>query len=372
MKKKTILLALAIVLFALGSWTARAQLMGAPVKGKVTQEGQTFPNARVTFTNPSNGKTFQLKTDKNGEFALVSIPAGSYEIKVLSDSGEELFKVTTMITGATTTETNDIKINVSKDYKPGEEAASSGGKTTDTAPKLTKEQLAKIKADNDKIAGLNALITQAQQAMQAQNWPGAETALKQLIAAAPDTNRWEFFKALGDAQKNSNELPDAAQTYDQGIKVAQALVSGNVPPDPKNPNSTPAAAKAGMGRILNAQGNVYLKLNKPDEAIASFKRAAEIDPSPAVAYYNLCAVQFNFNKMNDAAAACDKSVAADPSKADAWFFKGSALFKTGKTENGKFAAPPGTAEALSKYLELDANGLHAAEAKLILQKLGQK
>src|SRR5258707_6714504 len=372
MKKKTGFLAQAIVLLALGCLTARTQTVGVPVEGKVTQEGEPLANAWVILTNPLNGKTFKLKTDKNGGFALVNVPFGYYEIKVQSESGEDLFKETTMINGESTDVMNNIKIDISKDSRPTVEAASSGGKTTDTAPKLTKEQLAKIKADNDKIAGLNALITHAQPAMQAQNWPGAETALKQLIAAAPDTNRWEFFKALGDAQKNSNELPDAAQTYDQGIKVAQALVSGNVPPDPKNPNSTPAAAKAGMGRILNAQGNVYLKLDKPDEAIASFKRAAEIDPSPAVAYYNLCAVQFNFNKMNDAAAACDKSVAADPSKADAWFFKGSALFKTGKTENGKFAAPPGAAEALSKYLELDANGLHAAEAKLILQKLGQK
>src|SRR5258708_38324514 len=372
MKKKTGLLAQAIVLLALGCLTARTQTVGVPVEGKVTQEGEPLANAWVILTNPLNGKTFKLKTDKKGGFAVVNVPFGSYEIKVQSESGEDLFKETTMISGESTDVMNNIKIDISKDSRPTVEAASSGGKTTDTAPKLTKEQLAKIKADNDKIAGLNALITQAQQAMQAQNWPGAETALKQLIAAAPDTNRWEFFKALGDAQKNSNEFQDAVKTYAKGIEVGQALVSGSVPPDPKNPNSTPAAAKSGVGRMLTSQGNAYLSLEKPDEAVAAFKKAAEIDPNPAIAYYNLCAVEFNAGKYADAAAACDKSIAADATKADAWFFKGAALYKTGKMENGKQTVPPGTADALNKYLQIDPNGVHVGEVKIMFIAMGQK
>jgi len=219
---------------------------------------------------------------------------------------------------------------------------------------------------------LNTLITQAQTAMQAQNWPAAEAALKQLIAAAPDTNRWEFYKALGDAQKNSKEFQDAIQTYAKGITVGQALVSGSVPPDPKNPNSTPAAAKSGVGRMLSSQGNAYLSLEKVDEAVVAFTKAAEIDPNPAIAYYNLCAVEFNAGKYADAAAACDKSVAADATKADAWFYKGAALYKTGKMENGKQTVPGGTAEALNKYLQVDPNGVHVGEVKVMFVAMGQK
>jgi tetratricopeptide (TPR) repeat protein len=221
-------------------------------------------------------------------------------------------------------------------------------------------------------SGLNTLISQAQTAMQTQNWAGAEAALKQLNAAAPDTNRWEFYKALGDAQKNSSEFQDAVKTYAKGIEVGQALVSGSVPPDPKNPNSTPAAAKSGVGRMLTSQGNAYLSLEKPDEAVAAFKKAAEIDPTPAIAYYNLCAVEFNAGKYADAAAACDKSIAADATKADAWFFKGAALYKTGKIENGKQTVPPGTAEALNKYLQVDPTGTHVGEVKVMFVAMGQK
>ena len=62
---------------------------------------------------------------------------------------------------------------------------------------------------------------------QAQDWPKAENALKQLIAAAPDTTRWDFYMALGEAQSKSNKLAEAVQTYDKGLQVAQSLISGS-------------------------------------------------------------------------------------------------------------------------------------------------
>jgi len=52
---------------------------------------------------------------------------------------------------------------------------------------------------------LNSLIADAQAARQAQDWPKAENALKQLIAAAPETTRWDFYYALGDAQSRSSK-----------------------------------------------------------------------------------------------------------------------------------------------------------------------
>ncbi|MGE5322239.1 MAG: tetratricopeptide repeat protein, partial [Actinomycetota bacterium] len=208
---------------------------------------------------------------------------------------------------------------------------------------------------------MNGLIQQAQAAMQAQNWADAEKALKQLIADDPNTTRWEFYKALGDSQRNQQHLQDAIQSYEKGIQIATAVVSGTAPKDPHNPNPDPAKAKAGAGQMLNAEGGIYVQMNNNDQAIAAFRRGAEIDPNPGMAYYNLCAMEFNSAKYDGAADACGKSVAADPSRADAWFFKGAALSKAGK---GAAAA-----EALNKYLQLDPNGPHAAQAK---QMLAQK
>ncbi|HEY5028903.1 MAG TPA: tetratricopeptide repeat protein [Candidatus Angelobacter sp.] len=309
MKRNAIVLALGTLLFAVGFLPAHSQTIGAQAEGKVTQDGNPFPNAPVVFTNTQTGKIYKTKTEKNGEFRLLGVPYGSYEVNVLNDKGEKLSSDRTTLGTDNTTDSNILAIHVSKEAIPDNKF----GLPDPAAPKLTKEQLAKIAADNKKIAGLNSLISDAQNARQAQDWPKAENALTQLIAAAPDSSRWDFYMALGEAQSKSNKLPEAVQTYDKGIQVAQSLISGSSPADPKIPSLNPAAAKSGAGRMLTAQGNAYLKLQKPDEAIASLKKAAEIDPSSAMFSYNLCGVEFNAQKFDDARTACNKYLQLEPS-----------------------------------------------------------
>jgi predicted negative regulator of RcsB-dependent stress response len=308
MKRNAVVLALATLLFAVGFVPAHSQTVGAQAEGKVTQEGTPLANAPIVFTNTETGRTYKAKTDKKGEFKLLGVPYGSYQVTVLSEKGEKLFSDKTTLGTDNTSSNNILEIHASKEAIPENKF----GVPEPAAPKLTKEQLAKIAADNKKIAGLNSLISDAQTARQAQDWPKAENALTQLIAAAPDSSRWDFYMALGEAQSKSNKLPEAVQTYARGIQIAQSLISGSSPADPKIPSLNPAAAKSGAGRMLTAQGNAYLKLQKPDEAIASLKKAAEIDPSSALFSYNLCGVEFNAQKFDDAKAACNKYLQLEP------------------------------------------------------------
>ena len=240
---------------------------------------------------------------------MLGVPYGSYEVNVLNEKGEKLSSDRTTLGTGNTSSSNILEINAGKEPITDNKF----GLAQPAGPKLTKEQLAKIQADNKKIAGLNSLISDAQNARQAQDWPKAENALKQLIAAAPDTSRWDFYMALGEAQSKSNKPAEAVQTYDKGVQVAQSLISGSSPADPKVPSLNPAAAKQGAGHMLTAQGNDYLKLQKPDEAIASLKKATEIDPSSALYSYNLCGVEFNAQKFDDAKTACNKYLQLEPS-----------------------------------------------------------
>jgi tetratricopeptide (TPR) repeat protein len=64
--------------------------------------------------------------------------------------------------------------------------------------------------------------------------------------------------------------------------------------------------------MLTSQANDYLKLQKPDEAIASLKKATEIDSSSALYSYNLCGVEFNAQKFDDAKTACNKYLQLEP------------------------------------------------------------
>jgi hypothetical protein len=68
--------------------------------------------------------------------------------------------------------------------------------------------------------------------------------------------------------------------------------------------------------------------------------------------------------------AFDKAIAADPTRADAYYWKGVNLLGKAKLEGTKMVAPPGTAEAFNKYLELQPNGQFAEPAKQMLTQMG--
>jgi tetratricopeptide (TPR) repeat protein len=92
--------------------------------------------------------------------------------------------------------------------------------------------------------------------------------------------------------------------------------------------------------------------------------------SPAVAAFNSCARAYDAGKLDDAIAACDKAIALDPGKADAYFVKASVLYGNGRVgSGGKFEVPPGTVEALDKYLELAPDGGHAPDVHAMLDSL---
>jgi tetratricopeptide (TPR) repeat protein len=97
---------------------------------------------------------------------------------------------------------------------------------------------------------------------------------------------------------------------------------------------------------------------------------ARADPNAATAWFNLCATAYNTGDTEAALKACDRAIAADPGKADAWFIKGSVLFGQAPLDKaGRMAAPPGTRQALQKYLEIAPNGAHAGDVKAMLDFL---
>ena len=364
MKREKIFAAAAAcaILLALGSVTAWGQGYTGAVKAKVTKNSEPAAKLEVVLTDMGTGRQFKTKTDKSGEFYIGGLQPGENFILEIFGANKEVLYSHPRINISSNDVVDLAQIELTNPQASG---GTAGGEPYSATPqkhkKLTKEEQAAQKADAAKLTEMNSLIQQAQAAMQAQNWADAEKALKQLIADDPNTTRWEFYKALGDSQRNEQHLQDAIQSYEKAVQLAMAVVSGTAPKDPHNPNPDPAKAKEGAGQMLNAEGGIYVQMNNNDQAIAAFKRGAEIDPNPGMAYYNLCAMEFNSAKYDDAADACGKSVAADPSRADAWFFKGAALSKAGK---GSAAA-----DSLNKYLQLAPNGTHAAEAK---QMLAQK
>jgi len=215
----------------------------------------------------------------------------------------------------------------------------------------------------EKAARNDEIVTQVNAAMSAKDWKRAKELLPQLIAGEPD--RWEYYQWFGNAQSNLGEYADAAATYAQGIRKAE-IQSGSA----SDPGKV-KALKAGIGQMLVGQGNAYLKLRRTADAMVAYANAAEADPNPGLAYFNLCATAYNLGDMERAVPACEKSIQADPTRADAYFIKGSALFARGTLDKqGKYVVPPGTVEALRKYIELAPNGSHANDVNAMLEAAG--
>jgi tetratricopeptide (TPR) repeat protein len=242
------------------------------------------------------------------------------------------------------------------------------GQASQQASDADKARVAK--AQNEKANASNALIPQLNSAMENKQWQQAEDLLKQLVEINPDA--WLYRQALGNAQLNLGKYDDAVKSYDAGNKLAQTELESKTSTGDAA-NAERAKTKAGVALMLTSEGNAYIKLKKTDLAIAAYTKAAELDPNPAVAYFNLCATQYNMGNMAAAEAACEKAIAADPKKADAYFIKGSALYGDGKLgAQGKYILPPGTVEALKKYLELAPDGGHASDVKAMLEAAGVK
>jgi tetratricopeptide (TPR) repeat protein len=351
MKMKSIYLSLAMMVALSALLLGQTSLIR--VSGVVTDGTTPIADAQVTFTNAATGRSHKTKTGKDGTYAMVGLEYAVYTVEVASSKGEKLCTQKRTLSADSGQEAINIDINEG------------------SAKKVTAEEIEKIKAQNAKATSINALIKDYQTAANAQNWPEAESNLKKMVEMEP--TRWEYYQALGNVQLNQKEYDDAANSLSKGIELAQGVASSSAPKSTPAPGQDPAKAKVGVGQMLAAQGNVYIKLNKIDLAIASFTKAAEMDPNPAVAYFNLCATQYNIGKMKEAAVSCDKAIAADPKKADAYFIKGSAMYGDGKLDaNNKYVVPPGTTEALNKYLELAPEGGHAADVKAMLEALGVK
>ncbi|HEV7676461.1 MAG TPA: tetratricopeptide repeat protein [Candidatus Angelobacter sp.] len=346
MKTKLTYAVMTMLLFLAATTTGWSQATAGKVQGKVTDGGKPVADAQVTLTNIGTGRTFKMKTDKNGQFNGVGFPFGDYEEEVTA--GEKRYKTKVQIKGEGGA-VDDVSVEMSSG-KPG------------AGP--SKEEIEKLKAEREKGMSMNALIAQYNAAQTAKNWQEAADILKKMIAAEP--NRWEYQKALGDMQLNAGQYQEAADTYEKVIPLAENATK-------TDPKADPAKAKAAVGQMLTNEGNAYLKLKKSDKAIEAFTKGAAMDSNPGTAYFNICATQYNSGNTQGALVACDKAISADPSRAEAYYIKASLMFAESKQDkDGKLQAPAGTAEAFNKYLELAPDGPHANDVKQMLNYIGAK
>jgi tetratricopeptide (TPR) repeat protein len=372
MKQYFVMLALLMLVAGLGASPAFAQET-ASVKGVCKDvEGKPITGAVVEWVSLETGRKYDLKTNNRGEYFSLGITPGHYKVTLLGSDNKEIFHYN----GFTVSSAEN---SLDFDMKKEQAAAAQGSGLTPEQLKQQQEQAAKIAKENGTIKNLNEKLAAAKAAADAGDF---DTAITQITDATQmDPSRELLWAKLGDYDLSSaakqtdtaektKRYAAAVANYQKAVDLKQKAV--DAAPTPKPPDASKVLAS-----FYNNLGKAEAQLGKTDDAVKAYNQAAQLDPAGAgMYYYNLGAILTNANTKNDtemrsaAAQAFDKAIAADPNRADAYYWKGTNLIGAATLQGDKMVAPPGTAEAFQKYLELQPTGPHAEEAKAMLQGLG--
>jgi len=368
MNKHLVVLLLMMMTAGMFSSPALAQDFGT-VKGTCKDvQGVPISGATVEWLNTDNGRKYDLKTNKKGEYFSLGIEPGTYKV-ILSKDGKELFHE-----DGRKIERDETVVDFN--LKQEQENAAKGIGLTPEQLKQQQEAQAKQQAEVSTVKTLNEKLVAANQAIKTGDYDSAVSTLNE--ANQMDPNRDVIWAALADAYTGSamkqtdpaektKRLEQGIQDYEKAVDLKKKSMEAGAKPD----------ANTQLAGMYNNMARAKAEDGKADDAIQDYNQAAQLNPAGAGTYYfNLGATLTNANKTSDpkirqnAIDAFDKAIAADPNHADAYYYKGTNLIGGATLQGGKMVAPDGTAEAFNKYLQLQPSGPHAEDAKAMLGAIG--
>jgi tetratricopeptide (TPR) repeat protein len=314
-----------------------------------------------------NGQKYNLKTNKKGEYFSLGLSPGKYLVTLYKTQDDlKANKEMDHVKGfQVQLDENTLDLDVKKEV---EDAAKGQGLSPEQLKQM-QEQQAKQQKENSTVKSLNEKLNAAKTAADAGDF---DTAIASMTEASQvdgtrdlvwfklgDYDRLSAAKQTDSAEKQKR-LGAAVEAYQKAIDLKKAVTND------KDPN-----AAANLAAYYNNLAEAYAKSNKTDDSVKTYELAAQSDPSHAAQYYfNTGAVLTNAGKVDDALAAFNKVIAADPNRADAFYWKGVNMIGKATLQGDKMIAPPGTAEAFQKYLELQPTGTYADAAKQMLATIG--
>jgi tetratricopeptide (TPR) repeat protein len=348
---------LALAAFLAAALSLTAQSPTGKIHGHVTDPTGVALSGTVALypggmASASADPKYTLTVDANGDFKGDVAP-GDYTIVFRKpDTPKE--KVVDQI--------NDVKVIAGADIEQNVDMSRPAYLNTLTAEQRkaveeTRNKNAEILKENGTIKNLNADLAKARADRTSKNFAEAAALMQKDVALKPTEGL--LWVELGESQLGLKQYSDAETSLQKGIQLDQAS---------KKPNADVQGADG------NALGEAYGSEGKIPEAQAAYDAAAKVNPAGAAMYYSNEAIVMDRNNQLDATvAAADKAIAADPTKPLPYYLKGKALINkaTIDTKTQKIIAPPGTAEAYQKYLDLAPTGPFASDAKQVLAELNQ-
>jgi tetratricopeptide (TPR) repeat protein len=347
--------------------TALAQI--TTVEGDVKGiDSKPVDKAQIKITRTDIKGNYETKSNKKGHYIYMGLPMGTYSIALWMD-GKEVDKVNGVRTSPGDSKPIDFDLSKSQQAKSNQQAeiqkAVETGTISDELKRgLSAEEKAKmekeIKDRSEKMkknSALNDSFNAGMTAMQSKQYDQAIPAFTK--ASELDPTQQAVWAQLGEAYVKMAETKTGAE-FDTNIQKALESYNKALELKPDDPASH------------NNYALALAKAKKFPEMQAELKKAADLDPANGGKYYyNLGAILVNSGQTDAAGEAFKKAIELTPTYADAYYQYGVTL--VGKAQigaDGKVTPVAGTVEAFNKYLELQPNGPYAQPAKDMLTSLG--
>lgn len=366
-----ILGALAFVLLLAA--TVRAQ--EGRVSGQVMDmNGKPWAGVTVTLKSDT-GRTFTLKTDKDGKYSQIGIPGGMYVITLANQAAGLNFSEQHQVKpdDTNTFDFNFKEIMAQQQNNPANADAEKKRQESQNAFKEMQTHFNNGRAALDDSATLRkqmaTLSADQKTATQDKINTDYQTAITELEQAEKGVqpkdvkNHAVVLSTLGQAYDGVGRFSDAVAVYQKAIDM-------NPQPSYYVDLSTATVNAAA------AQTDTTDLAAKVTEAGADCDKASTLDPTLAGrCWKNIGIVLSNKNHLAEALVPLQKATTADPKDAQAWFLLGGALANeiTSKQEGTKltYTFPPGLTDAYQHCIDADPNGPYAAQAKATLDGLNQ-
>ncbi len=363
------LLALVVVLVC--SSIAAAQ--EARVTGQVIGlDGKPWAGITVVVKSDS-GRTFTLKTDKDGKFAQIGMNTGMYTFLIVNQDPPINYSEQHQLSA-------DADNNVTINFK---ELMAKQAAANPEQQKAAQDQANKFKDMQSHFnAGraalddweavhkqFNAAPADQKAALQDKLTTDSKTAITELTMAEQGVQ-------AKDVKNHAVVWSNLGQAYDRDGQEQQAVDAYQKAIDLQPTAGTYGSQSTALANLAVSQTDPAVAQQKLADAGADCDKAAALDPSPGAAkacWKNIGIVLSNKGDLKDAIPPLQKATLADPKDAQTWFLLGSAYTGTidSKQEGDKmtYIIPPGTSDAYQKCVDADPNGPYAAQCKAMIDTL---
>jgi len=349
------------------AFTSVAQVV--PIEGNVKgADGKPIQGAVIKITRTDIKGEYPAKTDKKGHYINIGVPIGGTFSVALMIDGKQVDVVNGVRTGG---EMKPIDFDLKASQKDNstrqaeiQKAMETGKASDELTRSMTPEQKAalekQIKDSSEKMkkrGELNDSFNAGMTAKEAKQWDQAIAGFTK--ASELDPTQQAVWANLGETYVKLAETKTGPE-FDAAIQKAQDSYAKAIELKPDD-----AASHNNYALALG-------KAKKFPEMQAELKKASDLDPANGGKYYyNLGAMLVNANQGEAAGEAFKKAIELTPTYADAYYQYGVTL--VGKAQigaDGKVTPVAGTLEAFQKYLDLAPTGQYAQSSKDMLATLG--